>query len=332
MPLILRTLVLDGRLGKGAVSPATVRRLFAEKGLDRVPLRDGAGAHTRLRWQAAARMALWHGDVCHGPAIVIGGKSRPLRIHALLDDASRFVVALEAHHTEREVDMLGLFVRAVRRFGLPDALYLDNGSTYSGVALRLACERLGVTLIHAAPYDAQARGKMERLWRDIREGSGASILCTTSLCACGPGSTSITTRRRTRGCGAAPPASFSPKRPRVSTGSTRTSSAQRSRYASARRVRRDTTLSVDGKDYELDQGYLAGRIVTVARCLVDDKTPWVEHEGKRLPLHPVDAVANATRKRARRRPPGAAAPVKHVPFDPPGALLDKAAGRTPQTP
>ncbi len=122
VPLILRTLVLDGRLAKGAVSPATVRRLYAEKGLDRVPMRDGAGAHTRLRWQAAAPMALWHADVCHGPAIVIGGKSRPLRIHAMLDDASRFVVALEAHHSEREVDMLGLFVRAVRRFGLPDAL------------------------------------------------------------------------------------------------------------------------------------------------------------------------------------------------------------------
>jgi transposase InsO family protein len=60
--------------------------------------------------------------------------------------------------------MIGLLARAGRRHGFPDALYLDNGSTYSGGTLRLACERLGVTLIHARPYSPQARGKMERFW------------------------------------------------------------------------------------------------------------------------------------------------------------------------
>jgi hypothetical protein len=33
----------------------------------------------------------------------------------MLDDASRYVVALEAMHQEREVDMLGLLVRAIRK-------------------------------------------------------------------------------------------------------------------------------------------------------------------------------------------------------------------------
>ena len=41
------------------------------------------------------------------------------------DDASRFVVALEAHHAEREIDMLAMLVAALRRAGAPDALYLD---------------------------------------------------------------------------------------------------------------------------------------------------------------------------------------------------------------
>jgi putative transposase len=58
----------------------------------------------------------------------------------------------------------------LRRSGAPDSLYLDNGHTYSGETLRIACERLGVTLIHAKPYDAPARGKMERFWRTLREG------------------------------------------------------------------------------------------------------------------------------------------------------------------
>ncbi len=111
VPLILRTLWADGRLDQGAVSEATVRRFFVEQHLDRVSLRESLTNKTRLRWQAERPGALWHGDVCHGPPITIDGVSRPLRIHALLDDASRFLVAIEAHHQEREIDMLGLFVK-----------------------------------------------------------------------------------------------------------------------------------------------------------------------------------------------------------------------------
>src|SRR3954464_9394847 len=167
VPLILRTLINDGRLAKGVVSESTVTRLYREAKLPRGVRPDG---HTRLRWQADHPGALLHGDVCHGPPFRIGQTNKTLRRRALLDDASRFVVALEAHHSEREDDMLGIFLGALRRHGAPDALYLDNGSTYRGDVLRLACERLGVTLIHARPGDAPARGKMERFWRTLRQG------------------------------------------------------------------------------------------------------------------------------------------------------------------
>ena len=98
-----------------------------------------------------------------------------------------------------------------------------------------------------------------------------------------------------------------------------------------RRVRRDSTLSLDGDDWELDQGFLAGRLVTVARCLVDmNEPPWIEHEGKRLLLRPVDPIKNARRKRPPRGGPHAALPpTPHVSFDPPTVLLDKAVGRIP---
>jgi transposase InsO family protein len=168
--VILRELVASGRITEGAVSETTVRRLLADHGLDRIPMRDGSGARTRLRWEAERPGALWHGDVCHGPTLTLGGAKVPVRVHGLLDDASRFVVALEAHSTEREVDMLGVLVRALRRHGPPQVLYLDNGSTYRGEILRLCCARLGITLVHAKPYDPEARGKIERFWRTLRQG------------------------------------------------------------------------------------------------------------------------------------------------------------------
>ena len=170
VPLILRTLCQDGRLAKDVISESGLRRLYQAQGLDRQSLRTAEGGHTRLRWQAERPGALWHADVCHGPNLLIQGSARPLRIHALLDDASRYIVAIDAYHTEREADMLELYVRALRCYGGPDVLYLDNGSTYRGQSLRLCCERLGTTLLHAAPYDPQARGKMERFWRSLRQG------------------------------------------------------------------------------------------------------------------------------------------------------------------
>ena len=82
--LILATLVRQGRVREGAVSAATVRRLLAERGLDRVSLRGMSEGLERRRWEAAYPGALWHGDVCHGPVLTGGAKWVPLRIHALL--------------------------------------------------------------------------------------------------------------------------------------------------------------------------------------------------------------------------------------------------------
>jgi hypothetical protein len=120
-------------------------------------------------------------------------------------------------------------------------------------------------------------------------------------------------------------------------GDTRVLSEQRLRDAltvrERRRVRHDTTVALDGRDWELDQGFLAGRTVTVAHSLfAPDDPPWVEHDGRRYPLHPVDPVRNARRRRVPRRPPApdAPTPTAPVPFDPPGALLDRAAGRRPR--
>ena len=96
-----------------------------------------------------------------------------------------------------------------------------------------------------------------------------------------------------------------------------------------RRVLGDGTVSIAGADFELDQGYLAGRNVTVARSLLDPSTPpWVEHEDQRLALRPVDPKANGKAKRAPR--PAGTKGVDSVPFDPAEAVLDRFVGRAPR--
>jgi transposase InsO family protein len=336
VPLILRTLAAEGRLDPGAVSPATVRRLYVDEGLDRIPLRDGASGKTRLRWQAEQPGALWHADVCHGPSVGPEKDKRRVRIHALLDDASRHVLAIEAMHQERERDMLHLMVRALRKHGPPDVLYLDNGSTYRGDVLRLGCERLGITLLHAAPYDPEARGKMERFWRTLREQCLAFMGQLASLHEVNVRLWSWLDLHYHQ----APHAGLFGRTP----GAVWSDAAgqrpidhlddDRIRYAltvrERRRVRRDNTLEVAGRTFQLDQGFLAGRVLTVAYCMLDDPPePVVEFGDQCFELHPVDPVANAATPRPPRRADDQAPPARPTGFDPPTTLLRLATGHRP---
>lgn len=336
VPVILRTLVAEGRLDKGAISASSVRRFYQEQGLDRVSLRQGQSARgkVRLRWQAERPGALWHADVCHGAAILIQGKSQPVRIHGILDDASRYVLALAAHHTEREIDMLGLMVRAVRKHGPPDALYLDNGSTYRGQTLSLACARMGTALIHAKPYDAPARGKMERFWRSLREGCLDFIGSLSSLHDLNVRLWAWLDEHYHRaphgGLLGSTPASVYESTPRPIDAFDEAMLRKALTIQARRRVRRDSTLPMDGSDWETDLHFLAGRLVTVSRCLVDpNEPPWIEHEGRVHALHPVNPKHNANRSRSQSCLDSAHPARKPVAFDPPKALLDRTLGRKP---
>ncbi|WP_437561142.1 DDE-type integrase/transposase/recombinase [Sorangium sp. So ce542] len=327
VPLILKTLVDEGRLEAGKVSEPTVRRLYAAHGLRRRAARAEGEPKTRLRWQAERPGALWHGDVCHVTGCTVGGKAMPIRIHGLLDDASRYVVALEAHTTEKEVDMLGMTVDALRRHGKPDALYLDNGSTYRGDILKTACARLGITLLHAKPYDPEARGKMERFWRTLREGCLNYLGAVASLVDINTTLRAFLDRRYHpaphAGLLGKTPAQLYAARPAgdsaVDAKALRSALTERTR----RRVSGDNIVSVDGIAWQLDQGYLAGHIVSVARWFIaPDEPPWVEHEGKRLVLHPVDP----RRKRPPCGGPAADKQTRPVDFNPARTLGHRAGG------
>ena len=329
--LIVRTLELDGRIAKRSVSLTTVRRLFGQHGLDRV-VRSAEHGRVRLRWQADRADALWHADVCHGPAMLVGGRSVPLRIHAILDDHSRYVVAIQAATTEREVEMLSLLVKAMRGIGRrPEALYLDNGATYTGEVLATTCARLEIGLLHAAPEDPQARGKMERFWRTLREGMLDHVGTLTSLHDVQVRLLAFLAKHYH----VAPHASLMGKSPAEVYETARREErpvadeelGNALRVHAKRRVRTDGTLEVGGVTFESRAGFLAGRRVVVVRSLLDPTSdPWVEHEGQRYVLGRVDPEENARRKKSG---PWANRPQRglDVPFDPASTMLDALMGR-----
>jgi putative transposase len=332
--LVVRTLVADGRLPEGAVSDSTVRRLYAEHGLDRATLRrEGKTGRKRRRWQAAAPGVLWHADVCHGPTLTLQGRKTPLRIHALLDDVSRYVLAIAVVDHEKESAMLTLLVRALRLHPAPDVLYLDNGSTYSGDTLQTACARLGITLLHARPDDPEARGKMERFWRTMREGCLDYLGEVGSLHDVQVRLRAFVDQHYHRAAhsslfGRCPQQVWEPAAAARDRALSEKELHEALVVRTTRQVKRDGTIAIGGQLWEADEGFLAGRAVTIARSLLDPaSSPWVEHEEKVLWLRPVDPAANGQGKRCTDKRPARG---MDVPFDPPTALLRKAIGSAPR--
>lgn len=112
---------------------------------------------------------LWGADFMHGPKIRVGRNKRKTYLHMIMDDSSRYVVKGAFLFSEGIESLIGELEIAIRRFGLPQRFYVDNGSAYSSHYLRIVCARLGIQLIHTPPYRPQGRGKEERFFRTVRD-------------------------------------------------------------------------------------------------------------------------------------------------------------------
>jgi len=57
---------------------------------------------------------------------------------------------------------------ALYKRGVPDSLYVDNGSIYASKEIIQICARIGCLLCHAPVRDGAAKGKVERFFRTVR--------------------------------------------------------------------------------------------------------------------------------------------------------------------
>jgi len=105
----------------------------------------------------------------HGPRIMHGGKLRKVYLLAVIDDHSRLITNARFYLAESLECYRDCLIGAFEKRGLPRRLYVDNGSAFRSNALKYACARLGVALIHSRPYIPQGRGKIERFFLTIRK-------------------------------------------------------------------------------------------------------------------------------------------------------------------
>ena len=146
-----------------APSESTLLRLFHRHEL-MGPL-AGDGPVVFGRFEAAAPNERWVGDALHGPKV--GG--RKTYLFAFLDDRSRLLVGYRFGFAEDTVRLAAALQPALAARGVPESVYVDNGSAYVDSWLLRACGKLGIRLIHSTPHRPQGRGKIERFFRGARE-------------------------------------------------------------------------------------------------------------------------------------------------------------------
>jgi transposase InsO family protein len=113
---------------------------------------------------------LWSADFLHGPVVRCGLKTHKTYLNAIIDDATRYIVAAKFHLAEDARSLLDDLMLAIMRFGIPKRLYTDNGAAFRSHHLRVVAARLGISLPHTPPYKPKGRGKIERFFRTVRDG------------------------------------------------------------------------------------------------------------------------------------------------------------------
>lgn len=112
----------------------------------------------------------WQSDTSHGPYIVVEGKKIKTYLISVIDDTSRLIVGHGFFFKDNGVNMQKVLKEAIKKYGVPKKLYVDNGTPYKNEQLSIIMARLGIELIHAKPYSPTGKGKVERSFRTIKDG------------------------------------------------------------------------------------------------------------------------------------------------------------------
>jgi transposase InsO family protein len=149
------------------MAPSTANSVLRRHGLIRPEASQGATAWHRFEHDAPN--ALWQIDF-KGHFATDSGRCHALTV---LDDHSRFNIALHALDCERREPVQRVLQAIFERYGLPERINADNGPPWGSgacgalTALGVWLIRLGVQLSHSRPLHPQTNGKDERFHRTL---------------------------------------------------------------------------------------------------------------------------------------------------------------------
>jgi transposase InsO family protein len=154
-----------GILRRNEIAQTTFYRFIREYEL----MKDDSKKPERLAFAMQYANQLWQGDTMFGPYVKnSNGKPVQSKLIAFIDDASRVICHGEFFLQENTESLITALRKAFYKRGIPEQLYVDNGSVYSSKEITLICARIGCILSHTPVRDGAAKGKIERFFRTVR--------------------------------------------------------------------------------------------------------------------------------------------------------------------
>ena len=158
--------ILEQQHGK-TVSRSTLYRHLKESGATRLKL-GVTKQKVRKRWSCEHTHDMWAGDFEYGPYVLVGGRSVQSYLSAFIDVCSRTIVAARYYVRQNFCVLSDTLIRGLEPHGAPLRIYVDNGKVYHAHALKQACYRIGIGLLHRAKGDPATGGIIERFFETVQ--------------------------------------------------------------------------------------------------------------------------------------------------------------------
>lgn len=165
--IIWRRCIERGLLNRADCSQTSFYRLVNQYDL-LTPLTQTANKR-RLAFSKQYANEMWQMDTLVGPYMKNGGTSTQAKLIAFIDDASRVIPHGQFFFAENTDNLITTFKAALYKRGIPQTLYVDNGAIYTSQEINQICARLGIVLCHTPVRDGAAKGKIERVFRTVRD-------------------------------------------------------------------------------------------------------------------------------------------------------------------
>lgn len=151
------------RLVENSFIPATVSVAAVQRFIKKHDLKSARNLNVKDRkaFEEPYFGAMWQADTCYLPYICEDGKKRRTYLIMILDDHSRLIVGGQIFYNDNAYNFQQVLKGAVETYGIPNKLYLDNGSNYIDKQLALICGSIGTVKLHTPVRDGASKGYVE---------------------------------------------------------------------------------------------------------------------------------------------------------------------------
>lgn len=169
---IFKQLQDNGSIRSGQLSESTVCRF-----INQMSLQEKITSNQDMRrYERPHINEVWCGDSSVGPYLKTpDGKKHRVYVIALIDDASRFILAADVFFNDTFVNLMSVMKSAVSKYGKPKVFNFDNGSAYRNKQMELLAARIGSVINYCRPYTPTQKAKIERWFRTLKDQWMASL-------------------------------------------------------------------------------------------------------------------------------------------------------------